>query len=459
VRSGILSTAEDGAADWQGAKLADLLDDFLLYLEGKGTTPEHRKERARCLNRVFSDCGFVTLRDAKRHGVETWLLARQRENMGARCRNAYRAAVVSFGAWLAREGRLLVNPFEAIPAANERADRRHSRRAFLPEELARLLEAARTRPLHDALHKNRGDNPADLKPATRLRLERLGHERMLIYKTLAMTGLRRGELERLTVGDLHLEENPRVALPAAKEKNRKGAVLPLRADLAADLSEWLDTRLNALRVEARRRNAPIPAMLSADTPVFNVPGNLIKILNRDLVFAGLADVDAAGKIQKADSRGRVLDVHSFRLTFGSYLQAAGVPLRTAQALMRHSTPELTANVYQDTSLLDMRGAVAALPDMQPDNGDTRRDDREAAAQGDPTVALSVALNRGNGGVFPALRDNKVDMHRPDTERQGQKITGNNDGALQGVSYSGRKNKDGRGGQIRTADFLLPKQAR
>mgnify|MGYP002790571039 FL=1 len=42
---------------------------------------------------------------------------------------------------------------------------------------------------------------------------------------------------------------------------------------------------------------------------------------------------------------------------------AGVPLRTAQAAMRHSDPSLTANVYTDPKLLDVAGAVASLPDL------------------------------------------------------------------------------------------------
>lgn len=31
--------------------------------------------------------------------------------------------------------------------------------------------------------------------------------------------------------------------------------------------------------------------------------------------------------------------------------------------MRHSDPSLTANVYTDTKLLDVAGAVAILPDL------------------------------------------------------------------------------------------------
>ncbi|MFH1109593.1 MAG: hypothetical protein V1790_10425 [Planctomycetota bacterium] len=49
------------------------------------------------------------------------------------------------------------------------------------------------------------------------------------------------------------------------------------------------------------------------------------------------------------------------MTFGTHLCAAGVPLRTAQAAMRHSKPELTANIYTDPKLLDVAGAIAALP--------------------------------------------------------------------------------------------------
>jgi integrase len=67
-------------------------------------------------------------------------------------------------------------------------------------------------------------------------LERLGRERALIYKTLVLTGLRKGELASLTVGQLELDgPMPFVVLEAADEKNRQGSTIPLRLDLANDL--------------------------------------------------------------------------------------------------------------------------------------------------------------------------------------------------------------------------------
>ena len=83
-----------------------------------------------------------------------------------------------------------------------------------------------------------------------------------------------------------------------------------------------------------------------------MPHKLCKILNRDLRLAG---------IPKRDDRGRTLDVHALRHTFGTLLSKGGVAPRTAQAAMRHSKIDLTMNVYTDPKLLDVRGALDALP--------------------------------------------------------------------------------------------------
>ena len=86
--------------------------------------------------------------------------------------------------------------------------------------------------------------------------------------------------------------------------------------------------------------------------MFNVPAGLLRILNRDLQQAGIA---------KRDERGRTLDIHALRTTFGTLLSKGGVAPRTAQAAMRHSDIRLTMQVYTDPKLLDVRGALDALP--------------------------------------------------------------------------------------------------
>src|SRR5262245_29794393 len=147
-------------------------------------------------------------------------------------------------------------------------------------------------------------------------------------------------------------------------KNREGNEIVLRDDLAADLREWLTFKLETLQIEAERLGEPVPARLPSETPVFIVPDGLVKILDRDLVFAGIARrVKVGGKwrIDKRDDRGRTIDVHALRHTFGTLLSKGGVAPRTAQAAMRHSDLKLTMNVYTDPALLDIRGALDTLP--------------------------------------------------------------------------------------------------
>jgi integrase len=85
-----------------------------------------------------------------------------------------------------------------------------------------------------------------------------------------------------------------------------------------------------------------------------VPTALVKILDRDLKLAG---------IPKKDGRGWTVDVHAMRHTFGTLLSRGNVAPRTAQAAMRHSSIDLTMNVYTDPKLLDVAGALERLPDL------------------------------------------------------------------------------------------------
>ena len=183
------------------------------------------------------------------------------------------------------------------------------------------------------------------------KLERLGRERALIFKTLLLTGLRKGELASLTVGQLDLDAPmPFVVLEAGDEKNRNGSTIPLRLDLANDLREWLSDVPNASTLRLRDHNADV----ASDRRLFRVPAGLVRILNRDLIAAG---------IDKADERGRTLDVHALRGTFATLLSKGGVAPRTAQAAMRHSTIDLTMNTYTDPKLLDVCGALDSLPSL------------------------------------------------------------------------------------------------
>jgi hypothetical protein len=198
VRAGVMSVAESAVADHQATPLAGHLDAFDEHHRAKGVTKIHREDTGRYLRRLAADCSFGTLSDLRREALERWLALRTAEGMSARTRNAYRNALVSFCNWAVEANWLAGNPFDPVPKANEKADPRRQRRAMTEPELVQLLTVVRERPLLEALTvrkgPRKGERYADVRPEVRERLQLLGRERALIYKTLVLTGLRKGEL-------------------------------------------------------------------------------------------------------------------------------------------------------------------------------------------------------------------------------------------------------------------------
>jgi integrase len=275
----------------------------------------------------------------RREPVERWLNGPDNAKRSARTRNTYRNAAVWFCNYCVDTERLVANPLARLPRFNEQVDRRRQPRALTVAEIERLLDATRRRPLHEALKFNKGWRKNQLgqrlRPETRAKFERLGRERQLIYKTLVLTGLRLSELASVSVCDVH---DTYIELDARNAKNRMTATIPLRADLARELHEWIGDRRDGL--------------------LFRMSINLVKVFDRDLTFAG---------IPKRDERNRTACVHSLRHSFATLMSRGGVAPRVAQAAMRHSTIDLTMSVYTDPKLLDVARALDALPALPIDN--------------------------------------------------------------------------------------------
>ena len=417
VRSGVVSADEAQIADHGCTPLADHVAGWLTCLDAKEVTETYREDCRRYLERLSTECGFNRLSDLNREKFSRWLAEQKATGMSARSRNVHQTALVAFCNWCVETQRLSVNPFAGMHKANEKADPRRQRRALTEGELCRLLEVARERPLIDAKTirrgKRKGQTVAKLSPEVEARLTRVGQERALIYKTLVLTGLRLNELRSLTIGQLELNNAvPFAKLDAKDEKNRQGSDIPLRVDLADDLREWIKLRQAAFcgsDVDFKRLN------------VLTVPTGLRKILDRDLVAAGIARMvtdEETGKqrIDKRDDRGRTIDVHALRHTFGTWLSKGGVPLRTAQAAMRHSTPTLTANVYTDPRLLDVHGALNALPSLplksSPDSQELRATGTMDERQLVPLLVPTLVHGRESESHPVTGRSSRVDSEKP-----------------------------------------------
>jgi integrase len=330
----------DPYAGHRRAPIETHIEDYRSHLANKGVTAAHLKETTREIRAVLEHCGAKTLAGLCPEGVERFLAVLTDKGTGATTRNRYLASIKAFAKWCLRTRRTGEDMLACLRPASGAV--RRKRRALTADELLRLLRAARERPLAMARTVNSGPRKGQqclkLHPERQAELERIGWERSLVYKTLVLTGLRRGELEALEVRHLTLEgPRPCLVLPGEKTKNHEDASIPLRADLIADIREWL-------RVTGK----------SGSDRLFRVPEELIKSLKKDLVWAG---------IEYRDAQGRTVDVHSLRHTTGTHLAKAKVSPRVAQRFMRHSDIKLTMQIYTDPQLLDEAEALAALPDM------------------------------------------------------------------------------------------------
>lgn len=374
VQAGIITMQENQIAAHAVQPLSQHVDDYVQHLSrkrirGRKVSVQYRKNIRARLIRLVTECRWRTLREITRDSMEQWLEdieAQGSDGMAASTRNGFITSLIAFCNWAVKSDRLARNPVAGIGKADAHSDRRHVRRALSADEVARLLDAARRRPIAELARKTlplpdehkcgrstwtkeplTAENfercytdALDLlkdKPRRQKKLEGLGHDRALFYLLAVSTGLRRGELASLTLGQLRLSALPAPYLNLDPEdaKSGHGASIPLRADVVDAIKQHL-----AGRPEAHY-----------DDKLFDRPP-AIRIFDADCQVAG---------IPKTDDRGRVIDIHALRHTFGTHLSASGVHPRTAMAAMRHSRIDLTMNYYTDPTLLDIAGAVNSLP--------------------------------------------------------------------------------------------------
>lgn len=149
---------------------------------------------------------------------------------------------------------------------------------------------------------------------------RLAGRDTLIILMLALSGMRRSELLKLTPTDI-----TDTFLYIRNAKGAKDRVIPLAAPLRAPLRLYI-------------YNQAIPK----NQTIFPItPNRLYAIVKRYAHAAGYDNITP----------------HSFRHYFGTYLTERGAPLKAIQELMGHASIETTA-IYQDLVPKHLQGAIA-----------------------------------------------------------------------------------------------------
>ncbi len=336
--------------------IGDHLADFERHLKSKGISSEQVKLVTSRSRRIIEGCKAAFVGDISASRVQSFLADLREKGKSVQTSNHYLRAIKQFTRWLVKDRRASDDPLAHVAMLNVSMDRRHDRRPFSETELTAILQAANAGPV-----------------VRRMK----GPDRAMLYSVAGYTGLRASELASLMPESFDLDpEPPTVTVQAAYSKHRRQDVLPLHPSLVALLRPWLASK-------------------PADQPVW--PGNWAKgkeagaMLKHDLKAAGIPYVDESG---------RYGDFHALRHTFITNMVKSGISPKAAQSLARHSTIDLTMNVYTSLTVHDQASALASLPPIPAFDGPkTRAGALQATGTNGPErVPTVVPRGAENGAV-------------------------------------------------------------
>ena len=319
--------------------LAEHAEDFRRCLTAKGNTSAYVQLVLFRLTAVLDGCRFVKIADVQPSAVLVFLSELRDADKSLKTVNEYLAAVKSFTRWLWRDKRVTVDPLAGLArlATKGEDDIRHPRRDFSPDELRRLLEAAR-------------QSPKSIRCLP-------GRDRYFLYLTGCATGFRAGELASLTPQSFDLDrDHATVRVASSCTKNRREAIQPLPADVAKLLADYLRDKASGALVW--------PGKWAVGKAVFMIRADL-QTAREQWLSEALDDRQREERKQSdflayCDSQGRYIDFHALRHSYITMVGKMGVSPREHQDLARHSTYSMTAR-YTHSHAYDLAAAVQGLP--------------------------------------------------------------------------------------------------
>ncbi|MGL4594608.1 MAG: tyrosine-type recombinase/integrase [Thermoguttaceae bacterium] len=311
---------------------------------------------------------WCRITDITASGVEMFLThLRNEQGLSIQTSNHYLKVLKTFCNWLVATDRLVKSPIARIKTLNAKVDQRHHRRPLCDEEFHRLIEAA-----------ERGGPAVGLS----------GADRAMLYILGAWTGFRKGELGSLTLRSFDLSSStPTVRIQAAYSKRRRHDSQVLHPDLVDYFLNWVVKKrfggvvsepdlLTAFLKMQQMVSIASEILLPVSGKSGGVDRDTAAMIEHDLATARkkwIAEADTEEEQQMREqsdflrycnSEGKFADFHGLRHTFISNLGKAGVSPKTAQILARHSTIELTMQVYMHIDEAAQVEAIHSLPRLR-----------------------------------------------------------------------------------------------
>ncbi|MBI2505057.1 MAG: tyrosine-type recombinase/integrase [Candidatus Latescibacteria bacterium] len=290
---------------------AEVMEEYLAWGQsqgGRGGRPwskPHTQNRRAHLGWWQERLSLETLTDLE--GIlpraEKALRALQAQGRAGKTVANHAEALHAFCLWCEQRGYLTADPLKGLAPFDTAPQTR--RRALSAEEISRFLSAC----------------------APHLRL---------LYETAFLSGLRANELRHLTLEHLDVGRCG-LRLEAEWTKNRQEGFQPLPKALVECLRVFAEAgepdRLYVQAYTLARHHQPAPK-----GRLLYVPWHTAQAVYADLERAGIPPWTPQGKV----------DFHALRVAFINQVIDSGATVKEAQTLARHSTPDLTMNVYGRT---------------------------------------------------------------------------------------------------------------
>ena len=310
-----------------GRDLIAHLDEYQNFLRHKGDSAKHVAKVGYRVRAIADGCGFSRLSDVSESKSQHFIYDQvDAGRMSQATGNYYLRAFKSFTAWMYRTDRIDRDPLKNL-SLRKVASRKKNRRALSVTEIKALLEWT---------------------SCSSMAFGMSGLERMIVYKLALTTGLRAAEIRCLTCRSIDVR-NKSVHVPGAYTKSRQAATLPLRDDVLDDIMTLK---------RGKRLSDPLFAALTFKTA--------------DMVRGDLAGARAAyeaeggtdGDFLQAETADGEIDFHALRHSYATLLVNGGTDVKTAQSLLRHSSPMLTLGIYSHVLRESEQSAVNGLPSFE-----------------------------------------------------------------------------------------------
>ena len=304
----------------------EMKDEYLAWGKsqgGRGGRPwgaTHARMRCSILTWWEDELGLETLTDLEGilPRVEKELRNLQRKGRAPKTVSNYAEALAAFCDWGVQRGYLASDPLESLGTFDQTPQT--VRRAMTSEEIIRLLEVC-------------------------------SPQRRLLLETAFLSGLRANELRNLTLKHLDLKRGG-LHLDARWTKNREPGFQPLPIHLLEELLAFAKSgEPTGLYSRSYRRKDAI--LRIPRNPLLYVPTHTARELDKNLKDADIPKYTPDGKV----------DFHACRVAFINLLLENGASIKEAQTLARHSTPQLTMNVYVPTTEKQRSEAVEKVGEI------------------------------------------------------------------------------------------------